>query len=431
MPTPLPHRNDRPRRSRSAAARRRAPTSPSAAPRGSCRRRRSFPATSASAARSIASASAFAAPGGVRITTRSPAPSVTESANSCERVAQRRRRRRDVATARHDVPETTRIVHAREAELLDVAADRRLGGLETEPAQPRADLLLAREPLPGDEREDRLLSLGLRHRRRCGSRRVLGRRRSTIVPMPSGVNSSRTSACSTRPSSRCTRGTPAFSARTALSSFGIIPPSTTSARASRSSASCDAELGQEVAPRADHARHVVHVDELLGLEPDRELGGHHVGVHVERMAAASAAIDATTGTNPLRHQRPQDLGVHAHDLADEAEIGFGLLAGEREATVDPRQPDRGNVAGDERSPTSSVLTLPASTIVATSSVSRSVTRTPSTNDDARPSRSESSVICGPPPWTTTGLIPGVLQERDVSRERAGEIGACSSRRRRP
>ena len=40
-----------------------------------------------------------------------------------------------------------------------------------------------------------------------------------------------------------------------------------------------------------------------------------------------------------------------------------------------------------------------------STVSASVTRNPSTKVDVFPSRVISSVICGPPPCTTTGFIP--------------------------
>ena len=53
----------------------------------------------------------------------------------------------------------------------------------------------------------------------------------------------------------------------------------------------------------------------------------------------------------------------------------------------------------------SELTLPISTIWATSSVSASVTRRPSTNSVSLPMRRSHSPICGPPPCTTTGRMP--------------------------
>src|SRR4029079_15152978 len=49
------------------------------------------------------------------------------------------------------------VVHAREPELLHVAGDRGLGRVEPQLLQPRADLVLAVEPLAGDERQDRRL----------------------------------------------------------------------------------------------------------------------------------------------------------------------------------------------------------------------------------------------------------------------------------
>ena len=55
--------------------------------------------------------------------------------------------------------------------------------------------------------------------------------------------------------------------------------------------------------------------------------------------------------------------------------------------------------------TISRLTLPTSAIRTMSTVSSSVTRRPSTNSGSLPSRRMRSVICGPPPCTTTGFMP--------------------------
>ena len=51
------------------------------------------------------------------------------------------------------------------------------------------------------------------------------------------------------------------------------------------------------------------------------------------------------------------------------------------------------------------LTWPISTMRAMSTVSASVTRSPSRNSEVLPSRAIRLLICGPPPWTTTGRIP--------------------------
>ena len=55
--------------------------------------------------------------------------------------------------------------------------------------------------------------------------------------------------------------------------------------------------------------------------------------------------------------------------------------------------------------TSRGLTWPRSTIRAMSTVSASVTRRPLRNSGTLPSRLIRSLICGPPPWTTTGCRP--------------------------
>src|SRR5213594_901480 len=56
-------------------------------------------------------------------------------------------------------------------------------------------------------------------------------------------------------------------------------------------------------------------------------------------------------------------------------------------------------------PTICLLILPTSTISTISTVSSSVTRMPPTKRGSLPSRFISAPICGPPPWTMTGLIP--------------------------
>ena len=75
-----------------------------------------------------------------------------------EQVAQQRQR--SVGSgAGHHVPGAVRVVHAREAELLDVTADRGLGGLDAHGREPFADLVLAPEAFARDKAEDRPLPL--------------------------------------------------------------------------------------------------------------------------------------------------------------------------------------------------------------------------------------------------------------------------------
>ena len=74
-------------------------------------------------------------------------------------------------------------------------------------------------------------------------------------------------------------------------------------------------------------------------------------------------------------------------------------------------------------PTSSLLIDPASTISATCAVAASVTRKPSTNSDRIPSRPSIAPICGPPPWTTTGLMPHALSRTISSAKSRASSGS--------
>ena len=72
-------------------------------------------------------------------------------------------------------------------------------------------------------------------------------------------------------------------------------------------------------------------------------------------------------------------------------------------------------------PTICGLTLPMSTIRAMSTVSASVTRRPLRNSVTLPSRAMSSLICGPPPCTTTGRMPTSAHEHDVLGEQGERV----------
>src|SRR6478609_8170717 len=73
--------------------------------------------------------------------------------------------------------------------------------------------------------------------------------------------------------------------------------------------------------------------------------------------------------------------------------------------------------------TMSALTRPVSTMRATSSVSSSVTRSPSRNSVSLPSLASSSPIWGPPPCTTTGFRP---MARSSTMSAANECARASS-----
>ncbi len=146
------------------------------------------------------------------------------------------------------------------------------------------------------------------------------------------------------------------------------------------------------------------IDELLGVECDGELGRDHVGVHVVGLAGLVDRDRGDDGDERGVEQRREHRRVDVHHLTDEPEVRTLLLPGEQQPPSTPESPTAGTSPATNVA-TTSVLSLPASTIVATSSVSASVTRSPPTNVVSIPSRADSCVTAGPPPCTITGLIP--------------------------
>src|SRR3954454_20539545 len=73
--------------------------------------------------------------------------------------------------------------------------------------------------------------------------------------------------------------------------------------------------------------------------------------------------------------------------------------------------------------TMSLLTLPTRTILATSTVAASLTRSPPLNSTGRLRRSMYFVMSGPPPCTTTGLSPTYLSS---TTSRAKSSRSCGS-----
>src|SRR5439155_8580607 len=75
-------------------------------------------------------------------------------------------------------------------------------------------------------------------------------------------------------------------------------------------------------------------------------------------------------------------------------------------------------------PTMSLLILPTSTISTISTVSSSVTRMPPTKRGSLPRRFISAPICGPPPWTITGLMP--TRRRRITSRANGSLRSARS-----
>ena len=121
------------------------------------------PMTSGRRASSIARASAFAWPGGVRMTSRfADESSETAQRRSADVSSLSRSRSAD---ARQRVDEAAgRVANLDEAELGDVARDRRLDGIVADLAQRLGELLLRRERLLLHEAQDGALTVELAHR---------------------------------------------------------------------------------------------------------------------------------------------------------------------------------------------------------------------------------------------------------------------------
>ena len=119
------------------------------------------PATSSSAALSIASASGAAKPAGVAITSSWPAAFIPLTQRRSAEASCSSRSRSAGARQRVDEPAVA-VSHLHEPELGDVARDRRLHRVEALLAQRRRHLRLRRELLLLDEPQDRALPLVLR-----------------------------------------------------------------------------------------------------------------------------------------------------------------------------------------------------------------------------------------------------------------------------
>ena len=207
--------------------------------------------------------------------------------------------------------------------------------------------------------------------------------------------------------------------------WGPSRPSTTPSeatsrhRARRDVTRCSSATGSSAV--GPNPRHVGQEDQLLGPERGGHRPGHRVGVDVVGLAGG---VDADGG-----HDRDEALGQEAREDR--------RVDATARRPRSPSSPSAGSAvirwASSPESPTASGpwtlmaetmsrLTLPTSTMRAMSSVSASVTRSPSRNSASLPRRRIISPIWGPPPWTTTGSSP---TERTSTMSSAKEARAAS------
>ena len=221
----------------------------------------------------------------------------------------------------------------------------------------------------------------------------------------------------------CALRTPCFSADTHDSSFGIMPSEILPSAISCSMpADVDArDQRRLVGPVAVHAGDVGEVHELLGVERLGDRARDRVGVDVVRLAVVVDA-DGRDHRDQLLAQQPLD------------DRGVDRRARRRRSRAADRAGRRGSSpASSPDSPTAyepcrftdatiSRLTLPTSAMRTMSTVSASVTRRPSTNSGSLPSRRMRSVICGPPPCTTTGFMPTSRMSTTSVANRSASVG---------
>ena len=208
-----------------------------------------------------------------------------------------------------------------------------------------------------------------------------------MVPMPASVNSSSSSECGWEPSMMWAEETPPRIASTQAPSFGRMPPPTPSRARSTSSTPARETSEPGIRRVGEPAGDVGEEDRLVGAERRRDLAGGGVGVDVVGVALA---VGARRGDHRdvVLGDVVEDVDVDPLDLADEARPAPRPDGGGSRTGV-PSSPDRPTDGWPWRLSrlTMSEFTFPSSTIFATSTVSGSETRTPSTKRTSIPRRS--------------------------------------------
>ena len=154
--------------------------------------------------------------------------------------------------------------------------------------------------------------------------------------MPSLVKISSSSACGTRPSSTCARGTPPSTARRHASIFGTMPlASVGSSSGELVGVDLADDLGA-VRPVGVEALDVGEHDQLLGAETDGDRGRRGVGVDVVGQPVA-AARDGGDDRDPAGvEQREHRRRVDRDDVADLADVDL-LAVDDRAAALGGEQ----------------------------------------------------------------------------------------------
>ena len=127
-------------------------------------------------------------------------------------------------------------------------------------------------------------------------------------------------------------------------------------------------------------------------------------------SSSSGATEETTGMRPAEiRSSTAEASTLTTSPTSPMSVGLPSMMGLRCMAENraPSSPDSPTANGPCAliSPTSSLDTLPVSTMRTTSMASGVVTRRPPLNSDLMPNALSMCEICGPPPWTTTGCRP--------------------------
>jgi hypothetical protein len=232
--------------------------------------------------------------------------------------------------------------------------------------------------------------------------------------------------CGLRPSTTWAWGTPSSTARMQASSLGIIPASTRLEQALAPGHRQLGRAGSPVGPRGIDPLDVGEDDELARPQGGRERGRRGVGVDIEHLAVGtsrSGAIVDTTGIRPASRMSRTAVGSTV-STSPTRPMSCSCAVDLHAAATPPKRP----ASSPERPTASGPCWLSRPDEFATHlagqhhphDVHDLGRRDPQAALElaARPRRSSMALICGPPPWTTTGRRPAtagsdVLGERGL------------------
>ena len=182
----------------------------------------------------------------------------------------------------------------------------------------------------------------------------------------------------------------------------------------------------------EHTRHVGQHQQPRRVQRAGHRRRHRIGIDVVGLAVRIDADRRDHRHQPAAGQGMDHPRIDRGRLADEAEVERPLdvavrvlfvRCSLRARIIPPSLPQMPTARAPARviSPATYLLTVPASTISTTSTIAASVTRSPSMKVDWIARRLSIALICGPPPCTTTGLMPTCFSNAISLPKRCGQM----------